>query len=224
LILTRSEFRIISMADAMTHEEAAFEAIAFRRNVGVTFHEVHTNVRYRTKDKDKKRTQQILETLEADNDLVRVGDKWFLTSSGYKRAKGSPLRAEWQQPDAWIFLSILQTCSPGGETDLRRIIGAADYMNHAIPTREELHGAINRLRSAQLIRIKRGKLSVTSRAEELMKKVEATSRRAMLSQAKGLRRLMDCPCCGVELKVVRWGYELDAQAYDEVVKAYRASF
>jgi hypothetical protein len=207
----------------MTDEEAAFEMIALRRNVGATLKQVHENVMYRTKVRKEKRAREILEALEADGELVTVGDKWFLTSSGYKRAKGSAVPAVWEDADAWLLLSALR-CSPSKQSDISDLIASADYINHAIPSHEEIHGAINRLRSGRLITTKRGKLRVTPRAEELMKKVEATCKRAVLSQLDGVRRLLDCPCCGVELKRVRWGYELDAEAYEASVKAYVESF
>ncbi len=207
----------------MTHDEAVMETLAYRRNVGATLAQVRTNVAYRTKDRSRKRAREILDALVADGQLTRVGDKWFLTSSGYKRAKGSALKATWLDADAWILLSALLTCRTR-LADLVEIIGTADYINHAIPSHEELHGAINRLRSARLITTRRGKLTVTPRAELLMQKVEATCRRAVLRQLDGLRRLMDCPCCGVELKKVRWGYELDAKAYRELVDAYKATW
>jgi hypothetical protein len=206
----------------MTAEEAAFEVLASTRNVGATLKQVGTNIAYRTKDKSqKKRALEILEALATDGQLVSVGDKWFLTPKGAKRAKGSARRAEWERADAWIFVSVLQSCRPGDDADLSRVIGAADYLDHAIPTRAELYGAINRLLAAKLLQAKRGKLSLTPRAEELWKKVG--SRRGR-SPVRDMRALMDCPCCGVDLDKVRWGFQLDAKEYDDLVAAYRASF
>ncbi|HNT74045.1 MAG TPA: hypothetical protein PKH77_03380 [Anaerolineae bacterium] len=53
--------------------------------------------------------------------------------------------------DAWILLAILYSrCEKGA--DLRAIIGAADYINHAILTYEELRDGLVRLRAAGYIR------------------------------------------------------------------------
>lgn len=207
----------------MTLQEAVLETLAYRRNVGATLAQVCSNVAYRTKDRSKKRPLKILEGMEADGQLVRVGDKWFLTASGYKRAKGSALRADWQDADAWLLLSALLTCRTR-DGSLLELVGTADYIDHAVPTHEELHGAINRLLSARLLTTRRRKLRVTPRAEQLMQKVEASCKRAVRRRLNGLRRLMDCPCCGVELKTVRWRYELDAEEYSELLKAYQATF
>jgi hypothetical protein len=44
------------------------------------------------------------------------------------------------------------------------------------------------------------------------------------SQLDRLRRLLDCPCCGVALEAVRWRYALDAKTYAEAVGSYRSRF
>lgn len=197
--------------------------LASQRNVGATLKQVRVNIAYRTKEKSPKLAREIIEALEADGQLFRVGDRWFFTAAGRRHARGHARPAEWQGADAWILLAALFRCRTR-EAELREVVAAADYINHAIPTHEELFGAINRLCSARLLKTRRGKLTVTPRAEALMQKVEASCRRAVLRQLSGLERLMACPCCGVELKDVRWKYELSEEAYREVVKAYQARF
>jgi len=208
----------------MTHEEAVFEVLAYRRNVGVTHEEVWRSAQWRTKDKKaKKWTLEILHQLERDGELTTVGERWFFTPAGYKRAKGQQLPAGWIDSDGLILLAALHSCRRAGN-DLDALISTVDYYNHGIPTREELHGAINRLIAGRLLKIKRGKFFVTERATELLEKVEATGRRAPLRQLARLEQLLDCPCCGVRLKAVRWRYVLESETYAEVVKAYRKRF
>ncbi len=206
----------------MTNEQAVFEVLAYRRNVGTKLGEASNNVAYRTKQKQaKKRALEILRKLESDGELTSVGERWFLTPAGYRRAKGSQLPAAWLDADAWILLAALYACGREAK-DLDAVIATADWINHAIPTHQELHGAINRLLAGRLLKTKRNKLLVTERATDLFEKVEASGRRAVLRQLDRLRRLIDCPCCGVPLKVVRWRYALDAQIYREAVASYRS--
>lgn len=208
----------------MTHEEAVFEVLAYRRNVGATLDEVLANVGYRVAGTPaRNRVLQTLQNLVIEGELFAVGGTWFLTPSGYKKARGTALEPEWQREDAWILLAALLGCRDEG-SDLSRLIGAADYISHGIPNHEELHGAINRLRSGRLLKTKGNTIAVTQKATELFEKVEATCKRAVLRQLDGLRRLMDCPCCGVELKAVRWGYELDEGTVADAVASYRSRF
>jgi len=52
--------------------------------------------------------------------------------------------------DAWILTSLAYAINSGKGT-LSRIIGAGDYINHAILTRSELNGGISRLIRGDLI-------------------------------------------------------------------------
>ena len=82
----------------MTHEEAVWEILASRRNVGATLRQVVVNVKYRTGEAQaKKRALGTLRSLQSDGQLTVVGDRWFLTPKGYKRAKGSAQGAVWQE-------------------------------------------------------------------------------------------------------------------------------
>ena len=47
--------------------------------------------------------------------------------------------------DAWILHAVLFVAKPHEFAPLSRIIGAADMINHAIPTSGELDGALSRL-------------------------------------------------------------------------------
>ena len=117
----------------MTNEEAVFEVLSYRRNVGTTLDEAWRGVAYRTKDKQaKKRTLEILRKLEGDGELTSVDERWFFTPAAYKRARGRKLDAEWLDSDAWILLAALYGCGQEAK-DLSVLIAAADFINHAIP-------------------------------------------------------------------------------------------
>lgn len=205
----------------MTNEEAGFEVLAYRRNVGATLDKVWRNIAYRTGDEHPKaRAMEILRRLESDGELTSVGDRWFLTPAGRKRARGSAIEATWADADAWILLAAVYTCRLESK-DLDELLGAADYINHAIPTQEELHGALNRLISGRLLKTRRSQILVTDRAVALYEKAETAGGRRVHCQLDCLGRLLVCPCCGVRLRSVSWRYPLDARTYAEVLAAYR---
>jgi hypothetical protein len=103
---------------------------------------------------------------------------------------------------------------------LHQIVAAADLINHAIPTLEEMHGAINHLLAGRLIKARRGLFSVTDKALALFSKIETSCKNQVLDQLDGLRRVMDCPCCGAKPKSVRWRFVLDDATYKDVVESY----
>eukprot|EP01047_Picozoa_sp_COSAG01_P044582 COSAG01_NODE_4044_length_5408_cov_1.746468_5_plen_210_part_00 len=204
----------------MTHDELVLEALAYRRNVGATLGEIRSYLQFREDTKHtQKQDRDALRRFEDDGHLVTVGKKWFFTSAGHQLAKGSALDAEWESADAWIFLAALYN-RESDQFELQHIVAAADFINHAIPTLEELHGAINRSLAGRLIKTKRGAFSVTDKALELFTNIESSCKKSVLDQLDGLRRIMDCPCCGVKLKSVRWRFVLDAAAYKNAVDAY----
>ncbi len=63
--------------------------------------------------------------------------------------------SRFQHSDAWIFISMA-FYQGEASTSLRDLIATADYINHAIPTDEEIEGAINRLSSAGLVIVQEG--------------------------------------------------------------------
>lgn len=73
--------------------------------------------------------------------------------------------------DAWILLATLYART--GEGDLKDVIAAADYINHAIPTRDELELAFSRLSEAGYVEIgERGYLA-TGTAERIWNQTAA---------------------------------------------------
>ena len=53
--------------------------------------------------------------------------------------------------DAWMFLAIAISPRDAGPVGLSDLVAAADGVNHAIPTEDELRGGINRLIYAGLV-------------------------------------------------------------------------
>ena len=72
-----------------------------------------------------------------------------------------------QAYDAWILLAILIKAQPGEFPSLDEIIGAADYINHAIPTSGELDGALFRLIESGWIEQEDLCFAPTERAESM---------------------------------------------------------
>ncbi len=62
--------------------------------------------------------------------------------------------------DAWILLALVLNHAKGGAT-LPEIIAVANFINHAIPTRDELEGALNRLLAANYIAVHGKRFDVT---------------------------------------------------------------
>ena len=56
---------------------------------------------------------------------------------------------QWVWSDAWVLWSIAAGSSTS--TSLRQLISAADYVNHAVPTYDEVAGALGRLLAAGCI-------------------------------------------------------------------------
>lgn len=188
----------------MNHADTVFEALCYFRNVGAEPGTIRTYVWGREdQPHDAKADRAVLKQLEAAGMIFRVGKRWFLSSAAQSNARGPALAAEWRFEDAWLLLALLYI--EGNEpTTLENVILVMDFINHAIPKPAELHGAINRLRSAGLIKIQRKRFAASQKATALFKKVEAGCPKHVLRQLEGLGRILTCPCCGVKLKAVRW--------------------
>jgi hypothetical protein len=52
-------------------------------------------------------------------------------------------------------------------------------------------------------------------------RVENCGKKSMLDQHEGLERLMNCPCCGVRLRSVRWSLRLGKGLYDQAINQYK---
>ncbi|MCI0647281.1 MAG: hypothetical protein L0332_21745 [Chloroflexi bacterium] len=204
----------------MTHDDLVFEAVCYRRYVGADLRSIRAYISVRgDKRQPSKEDRAALDRLEVAGQLVRVGRNWFLSPNATKQARGPALAPEWKAEDAWMLLALLYNReNPSGR--LENIIAMADFINHAIPTLEEMHGALNRLAAGGLITRRRDSFTVSEKAVELFSKVEATCKKRVLDQLDGLRRIMACPWCGVRLKSVRWRIHLDEATMEKACLTY----
>lgn len=67
--------------------------------------------------------------------------------------------------DAWLLHAVIITAQDGG-AELAEVIGAADFLNHAILTCDEINGGVERLVQGGWIRLEDGRLGPRSRATE----------------------------------------------------------
>jgi hypothetical protein len=79
----------------------------------------------------------------------------------------SAMRARWS--DAWILAAV----DWAGDADLAKIIAAADAMNHALPTIEEVEHAIQFLGAAGLVRYSDNSLQLTDEGRRVCRRTEA---------------------------------------------------
>jgi hypothetical protein len=103
--------------------------------------------------------------------------------------------------DTWILLA-LWWASREQAAGLQEILYSADGINKAIPTAEELDGALNRLLAAGLISLKGGRFQLTDLAHTTIAKV-SKKRQGILDLWENVARLLACPCCGPNLRSVR---------------------
>jgi hypothetical protein len=75
-----------------------------------------------------------------------------------------------QKTDAWIFLSINNL---EGGISLEDFVAKADWINHAIPSKEEIEGAINRLSGAGLVRFENRRFIFTDSGKELYERIHS---------------------------------------------------
>jgi hypothetical protein len=207
----------------MKRKALILSALAYRRHTGASLGDIRSFVSFRQDAKGSLREDRaILSALEAEGTVYKVGRRWFLTPAAYQAAKGPTLSPEWESYDAWILLAVLYSRGRVPAA-LDQIVGVADFINHAIPTAEEMHGALNRLTAGGLVKYGRDGATPTKKGSALYEKVAAVHKRYALDQLDGLRRMMECPSCGVRLRRVRWAIPLDRQTYDEAVARYLGS-
>ncbi len=94
--------------------------------------------------------------------------------------------------DAWMFLAIAISPRDAGPVGLSNLVAAADGVNHAIPTEDELRGGINRLLHAGLVYEHDSAFDLTEAGEAMFAKVRSGSVRAEFERLeKELDRLAD---------------------------------
>ncbi len=203
----------------MAHDDVVFSALAYQRNRGADLEAVRRFVSSReARAGSTAKDERSLARLAAQGTAFQVGERWFLTPAGHKRAKGHALPGEWQDADSWILLALMGR----GPCSLEQLISTADYINHAIPTLDEIHGALNRFVAAKLVRVRSEGFVATAKARSLHKKVRRASRRSVRAQQSGLARILECPHCGVALRAVRFRSYVNQAALDAAYKTYRS--
>jgi hypothetical protein len=204
----------------MNHSDLVLEALAYYRNVGADPRAIRSYVAAREREKgDKRRDLGALSRLETRGEAVRVWDRWHLTAKAQQRPLGRALPAEWKDEDACVLIAIFYGRASGG-CKLGQIVAVADLINRAIPTPGEIHGALNRLHAAGLIRARRDLYQVTDKAVAMFSQLESHAPRRLPDQREALGRMLRCPCCGARLKNVRWSIPLDDEEYQMVVAEY----
>ena len=88
------------------------------------------------------------------------------------------------------------------------------------PTFDEIYGALNRLHASRLIIRRRGRFAPARRGRELYEVARSVSKRTPFDRMDALRRLILCPCCGVDLKRVPWRISLTEPEFDAIVADY----
>jgi hypothetical protein len=219
----RARAEAAKASDSRAHTELVWEALLYLRNVGGdpaairTYVSGHETTRHETSD-----DTAALAKLEGDERAVRIGERWYLSADAYKEADGPALAATWQPHDAWILLSILY-CRSSETCRLEHLIASADFINHAVPNFEEVYGSLNRLKDAALIRASKGEFAATEKALSMFTRVEEHRPKRVLAQLEGLRHMLDCPCCGIALKAVRWRVRVGEKDYEDAVASYQES-
>jgi hypothetical protein len=74
----------------------------------------------------------------------------------------------------WIFLAVAFSCSKE-PASLRSVIGAADYLDHAIPTREELQTSLGWLIARSLIEKSGDRYSLSTAGKKFYAEASAAS-------------------------------------------------
>lgn len=128
--------------------------------------------------------------------------------------------------DAWILLATALT-RRAGSSSLAAIIGAADAVQHAIVTREELSGAFARLQRAGYLEPDAAGIRLTSAGEALV--TEAGQAAAHLHKHQEvLEQILGAtpwsPAYQPQQADEGVECQLSAEEYDDAVRRYLSSF
>ena len=83
--------------------------------------------------------------------------------------------------DAWILLATVYAAGKESAS-LDEVIGAADYIQHAIVTFEEMEGALDRLTTGDFIVFSNGRLSPSQKTLEYYESISKQKRRVLDEQ------------------------------------------
>jgi hypothetical protein len=90
--------------------------------------------------------------------------------------------------DAWVLLAA-GMAAPSGPAPLTRLVGAADAAQHAVPTPEELNGALGRLGRAGYLQVAPEGIALTAAGRALLAAAERAGR-ALAAQQRALERAL----------------------------------
>jgi hypothetical protein len=129
----------------------------------------------------------------------------------------------WHWNDAWIFVSAviaerlerdraLHAALPVTGASLADVLAAADFLHHAVPTRDELEFSVRRLAGAGLLRIEDDLVEVAPAGEQLWRTrpFSGLSSAVMTLQAQLNRASAPGDCA----------WTLDEQTYATAVREY----
>lgn len=124
----------------------------------------------------------------------------------------------WDFSDAWFLESVGWTSrdDPSGVT-LAALISTADYINHAVITRDEIEAAVNKLRSAGLLELTEDRFLITPAGAELRERAED---RSVVKRMRRLEQLLT----QVQIGDSAEAWHLPEAAYAEVVAACVSKF
>jgi len=80
--------------------------------------------------------------------------------------RGEDSATTWTWADAWLLAA---TADSRRGCSLSELIGTADAINHAIPTRDELATSLGSLRSAGLVELMEGRFRTTAKGKSVKK-------------------------------------------------------
>ncbi len=123
--------------------------------------------------------------------------------------------------DAWIMLALLFNQQPDGAS-LRDLIAAADYINHAIVTYEELSGGLARLIRAGYVEKQAGHFRATATIRSFYAQT-ARPRRALNADWKAVEHFLQTTEVIVTTAHVTPSRIVSRAAYDHAVHAYLAT-
>lgn len=96
--------------------------------------------------------------------------------------------ADYQWSDAWFLLAVSYLSPQGEPVSLSAVIGAADYINHAILTIEEIKSATYKLTRDQWIQYEAGEFSAT---ETMIEKFAHLPGKSPMSQMEIVEAWLD---------------------------------
>lgn len=94
----------------------------------------------------------------------------------------------WTETDGWILMSIYWSFGEQG-VYLRDIIRAADALNHAIPTTDELNSSFTKFVQTEILSIKDGRFTLSPEILPVLEKVFKSCNNVFTTKEKCFKKL-----------------------------------